>query len=107
MRDDKMSTTKRSRRDFLKGRLNDGGSDHIASVLVQAWPERIPAVEAELTQIPGVESHGSNGAGKLIITVESHSDGELLASINRIEAAKGVIAASLVYHHSEELGDEA
>ena len=105
MRDDKLSTVKQSRRDFLTGGLprRDG---HIASVLVQAWPERIPLVEAELTGLPGVESHGSNGAGKLIITVETESDAELVDRINRIETAEGVIAVSLVYHHSEEMGDE-
>ena len=105
MRDEKMSTIRRSRRDFLTGR-SDERDAHIASVLVQAWPDRIPEVEADLTRLPGVESHGSNGAGKLIITVETRSDAELLARINRIETAEGVIAVSLVYHHAEEMGDE-
>ena len=105
MRDGKLSTVKQSRRDFLTGgsRRRDA---HIASVLVQAWPERIPQVEAELTHLPGVESHGSNGAGKLIVTVETGSDAELVDRMNRIETAEGVIAVSLVYHHSEEMGDE-
>ena len=43
---------------------------HISSLLVQARPERLPQVEAELTRLAGVESHGSNGAGKLILTKE-------------------------------------
>jgi len=106
MRDDKRSTVRRSRRDFLTGGPPKQ-SEHIASVVVQAWPERLTRVEAELTRLPGVESHGSNGAGKLIITVETRSDAELLDRINRIETADGVIAASLVYHHAEELGDES
>ena len=106
MRDDKMSTIQRSRRDFLTARSGKQ-DEHIASVLVQAWPERLPAVEAELTRLPGVESHGSNGAGKLIITVETRSDAELLDRIDRIGAAEGVITASLVYHHAEEMGDES
>jgi len=106
MRDNKMSTVRRSRRDFLTGAPHKQ-SEHIASVLVQAWPERLTRVEAELTRLPGVESHGSNGAGKLIITVETRSDGELLDKINRIETADGVIAVSLVYHHAEEIVDES
>jgi len=106
MRDDQMSTTLRSRRDFLTG-SSDKHDGHIASVLVQAWPERLPLVESELTRLSGVESHGSNGAGKLIITVETRSDAELLDTINRIETAEGVIAVSLVYHHAEEMGDES
>ena len=106
MRDDKPSTVKQSRREFLTGGF-DRREGHIASVLVQAWPETIPLVEAELTRLAGVESHGSNGSGKLIMTVETRTDAELLDRINRIEAADGVIAATLVYHHAEEMGDES
>ena len=105
MRDDKMTTVERSRREFLTG-THQRRDAHIASILVQAWPERLADVEAALTRLAGVESHGSNGAGKLIITVETRSDAELLDRINRIEVADGVIAASLVYHHAEEMGDE-
>ena len=106
MRDDKMTTVERSRREFLTG-AHRKRDEHIASVLVQAWPERLSEVESELTLLPGVESHGSNGAGKLIITVETRSDAELMDRINRIGAADGVIAASLVYHHAEEMADDS
>ena len=106
MRDDKASSINRSRRNFLRGRSGER-QDHIASILVQGWPERLPQLEAELTRMPGVESHGSNGAGKLILTVETGSDAELIATINRIETSQGVIAASLIYHHAEEMGDDS
>ena len=105
MRDDEATELRRSRRDFLTVRSSKR-SDHIASILVQGWPEKLPLVEAELTRMAGVESHGSNGAGKLILTVETGSDAELIATINRIETSEGVIAASLIYHHAEEMGDD-
>lgn len=95
----------RTRREFIGGRA-ETPDEHIASILVQARPERLPAVEAALTRLPGVESHGSNGAGKLILTVETRSDAELMERITRIETAEGVVAASLVYHQVEEPGDE-
>lgn len=106
MRDDKTTELRRSRRDFITGRSSKR-SDHIASILVQGWPEKLPLVEAELTRMAGVESHGSNGAGKLILTVETGSDAELIARINRIETSEGVISASLIYHHAEEMGDDS
>lgn len=106
MRDDKAAETRRSRRDFLTGR-SDRAPVHIASILVQGWPEKLPLVEAKLTGMPGVESHGSNGAGKLILTVETRSDAKLIATIDRIETSEGVIAASLIYHHAEEMGDDS
>ena len=99
-------TILRTRRDLLKARAATS-EVHIASILVQAWPEKLPRVEDDLTRLPGVESHGSAGAGKLVLTIETRSDAELVDRINRIAAADGVIAASLVYHHIEETGDDA
>ena len=96
----------RTRRDLLKAR--GATSDvHIASILVQAWPEKLPGVEADLTRLPGVESHGSAGPGKLVLTIETRSDAELVGRISEIETADGVIAASLVYHQAQETGDDA
>ena len=95
----------RTRREFIRGRAEES-DEHIASILVQARPEALEAVEAALTRLPGVESHGSNGAGKLILTVETRSDAELMERITRIETAEGVVAASLVYHQVEEMGDD-
>lgn len=95
----------RTRREFIGGRAKTP-DEHLASILVQARPEILPAVEAALTRLPGVESHGSSGAGKLILTVETQNDAELMDRIRRIETAEGVIAASLVYHHIGEMGDE-
>ena len=95
----------RTRREFIAGRA-DKQDEHLASILVHARPEILPDLEAALTRLPGVESHGSNSAGKLILTVETRSDAELMERITRIETADGVVAASLVFHHVEELGDE-
>ena len=105
MRNSKAAGRQTSRREFITGRVRRP-QRHISSLLVQARPERLPQVEAELTRLAGVESHGSNGAGKLILTLETDSDGELVQSINRIESTEDVIAASLVYHHAGEPGDD-
>jgi len=104
MQKDKMSVISRTRRDILKGRMSDN-SHHIASVLVQGWPDKIPQIENELTALPGVESHGTNGSGKLILTLEAEDDAGLVSIMNRIETAQGVVTASLVYHHTEEMDD--
>ncbi len=105
MLEGKQSIISRSRREFIKGRVGKRNY-HIASVLVQAWPEKLAAVESELTHLAGVESHGSNGTGKLIVTVETADDAGLVDTMRRIEMADGVIVASLVYHHMEETGDD-
>ena len=91
MLEGKQSIISRSRRAFIRGR-----TPHVASLLVQAWPDGIVATEAALNAIPGVESHGAAGPGKLIVTIDVDDD------TGRIEAAKGVITVSLVYHQMDE-----
>lgn len=80
---------------------------NICGVLVQARPERQKAVEASLAVMPGVEIHEKAADGRLIITVEDTDQAwasETLANVHKI---KGVIAASLVYHHRDtEPGSE-
>ena len=104
MDEGKKFRTAPTRRDFLKGRIANRNF-HIASILVQAWPEKLTAIEARLTQLSGVESHGSNEAGKLILTVETDDDSNLVDTMHSIEAVDGVIVASLVYHQVEAADD--
>lgn len=101
----KQTTITRSRRDFIRGRV---GRDfrHIASLLVQAWPDRIGETETALVEIPGVESHGPAGTGKLIVTIDVADDQGLVEAVSRIEATEGVITASLVYHQMDEDGED-
>lgn len=99
MLEGKQSIISRSRRNFLRGRI---GPAHIASLLVQAWPDGLDETERALNAIPGVETHGRAGPGKLIVTVDVDDDAGLVDAVARIEAAKGVIVASLVYHQTDE-----
>ncbi len=104
MREDKMSVISRTRRDILKGSLTSK-NHHIASVLVQGWPDKISAIESKLIRLAGVESHGSNGSGKLILTLEAENDAGLVETMDRIQVTEGVVNVSLVYHHMEEMDD--
>ena len=104
MREDKMSVISRTRRDILKGSLTSK-NHHIASVLVQGWPDKMPIIEAELTALSGVESHGSNQNGKLILTLEAENDAGLVETMDHIQMTQGVVNVSLVYHHMEEMDD--
>ena len=104
MLEGKQSIIARSRRDFIKGQIGRE-TTHIASLLVQAWPEQLDEVEGFLIGLPGVESHGPAGTGKLIVTVETSNDGGLVDAVNRIQATEGVITVSLVYHHMDQEAD--
>lgn len=94
-----------TRRDFLI-RREAALEGHIASVLVHARPGQVDRLAARLDRLPGVESHDSNGAGKLIVTIEVADDAQLIERMTRIQTEDGVIAASLVYHHVGDVDDE-
>jgi len=90
-------TTRPSRRDLMTGRF-DRASLHVASLLVQAWPERIAGLIPVLNGIAGVEVHDNDERGRVIVTVEAANDAGLIGAITNIERTDGVINASLVYH---------
>lgn len=97
----KQSVISRARRDFLKGRVGQR-TYHIASLLVQAHPDRMAEVRDALVRIPGVEDHGLASPAKLIVTLEVGDDDALVEAVGRVEATAGVITASLVYHQMDD-----
>jgi nitrate reductase NapD len=51
--------------------------------------------------LEGVDIHGGVEQGKLVVTLETQSEGEIVERLNRIQALEGVLAANLVFHHVE------
>jgi nitrate reductase NapD len=84
----------------------EGDSFHVASLLVQARPHKIPALIPLLEAIAGVEVHHGDSRGRMILTVEAADDSALIGAIGRIERTYGVITASLVYHQVEDADHE-
>lgn len=75
----------------------------IASLLVRAQPEHVPALEQSLPNIPGVEVHRSDiTSGTLILTVEDGEGYAVSESIVAVNLAQHVMAATLVYEHNDE-----
>ena len=70
----------------------------IASILVQARPERLAQVEAVICALRGCEIHGRDPKGKLVVVVDSRSDGAIGDTLNRISMTDGVLSAALVFH---------
>lgn len=74
---------------------------HISSAIIHARPEaaaelcrRIPAL------MPGLEVPAAEG-GKLVVTLETDSESEIVDRLNAISLMDGVLSVSLVYHHFE------
>jgi len=73
----------------------------VCSLVVRARPGQLPAVRRRLTSIRGVEVHACSDTGKLIVTVDLPTSGELSDAVARLGDLEGVLGASMVYHYCE------
>ena len=78
---------------------------NISGVLVRAWPEHIDSVSRILEGFDGVEVHGNNTDGRMVVTVEQSGAGELSELLARMHDVPGVLSASMIYHQFEDLND--
>ena len=86
-----MAESKLNRRALITGRVL--GTDRvvappgceIASIIVQARPERLDQLEAAITALAGCEIHGRDPRGKLIVVTEAPDSGSLGTLLNTIK----------------------
>ena len=78
---------------------------NISGLIVYAQPAAFQALRARLAEIPGVEVHATTAEGRMVVTVERPTDGEMTGVFDRIGALDGVAATALVYHHDEPIDD--
>lgn len=92
------------RRSLITGRLLNpdrvvappGGE--IASILVQARPERLADVATAIVALAGCEIFGRDPKGKLVVVVDAPDAGTLGSTLNTIALLPDVYSASLVFH---------
>lgn len=75
---------------------------NISGVLVRAYPEHVQDISMVLTQIEGVEVHGSNDDGRMVVTVEQDDTKELSNLIASMNDVPGVLSTSMIYHQFED-----
>jgi len=80
---------------------------NISGVIVHSRPEKISGVRERLAALPGVEIHAVDNDGRMVVTVEEANDRRMADTVNSLQDLDGVIAASMVYHHIEDLEDES
>ena len=79
---------------------------NISGVVVHSKPENANAVQQQLAEMPGVEVHAVGDDGRMVVTVEDASDRQMADTVTGLQTMEGVIAASMVYHHFEDLEDQ-
>lgn len=76
---------------------------HISSLVVHSQPDRIQAIIESIGSLEGAEVHGGADSGKLIVTLETETESQVVERINVIQLLEGVLAATLVFHHFESV----
>ena len=74
---------------------------HIASLLVQALPDQQGSIEAGIQELAGAEVAHGDGQGRLIVTVETSSEANIVQTLTDIQLLPGVVSAPLVYHQTD------
>ena len=82
------------------------GECHISSLIVHSRPDRVSFVMERLNSIEGAEIHGGADTGKLIVTLETETESQVVDRINAIQLLDGVLAATLVFHHFESVQEQ-
>ncbi|PJK28550.1 chaperone NapD [Minwuia thermotolerans] len=73
-------------------------SVHIASLVVQCRPEKLGQVQTAIAAEPGTEIHAADPAGKLVVVVETATEGAITDLSFRLGHTDGVLSCNLVYH---------
>lgn len=79
---------------------------HIASVVVQALPRLLDEVAAAVGRMPAAQLHGRAETGKLVVTLDGASAGEIVDQIGELQRLAGVVNVALVYQHIDTLDPE-
>lgn len=73
---------------------------HISSIVVTADPGRLDTVEPAIAAFPVAEVALADPSGKLIVTLESPDEAQMVDALTQIQLLPGVVSAALVYHQT-------
>lgn len=71
---------------------------HIASLIVHVQPAEQEQLKTWLLSHSGVEIHGENDQGKLVVVMETYDHQNILDLIDTVPGQEGALNAALVYH---------
>jgi len=74
---------------------------HVAGLVVHAYPEAAERIADAITRREGAQVHVRSPDGRLVVTLEAEGGDAIAAAVMDIQRIDGVLAASLVYQHSE------
>jgi nitrate reductase NapD len=78
----------------------------VCGVMVFIRPENRKAVEAKMLEIEGLEIHGANDEGKLVVTIETDSYKKTGDAVTQLQRRDNILSLSMIYQHAESVDDE-
>ncbi len=101
-----MSAALPSRRELFTGRpLTPATAEtHVSSLVIHIRLENVARARDALAAMPGLEIH-AEASGKLVITLETSSEADIVTRMNEISMYEGVMSVALVFHHFEPAAD--
>ena len=70
---------------------------NISGVLVKAYPENLVTIEKTLATMAGIEVHGNNEDGRIVITIEQDNASSITEILVEIQDVPGVLSAAMIY----------
>ncbi len=95
----------KSDENYLKVNMSEKNVISVCGVMVFALPEKRTEVEARMLEISGLEIHGANDDGKLVVTIETPSYKETGDAVTRLQKLEGILSIAMIYQHAEALDD--
>ena len=78
---------------------------HISSLIVHGRPGGIASIESAIGDLEGAEIHGISDKGKLVVTLETGNEAEMITRIDAINRIEGVLSVALVFHQVDDPTD--
>ncbi|MBT3139699.1 MULTISPECIES: chaperone NapD [Roseobacteraceae] len=73
---------------------------HISSLLLRADPNKLATVCRQIESLPGGAVALTDPNGKIIVTLETGCEKEIVDHMNTLSLIDGVVSAALVYHET-------
>ncbi|NRB19047.1 MAG: chaperone NapD [Rhodobacteraceae bacterium] len=74
---------------------------HISSLLLRADPQKLEQILADIAKIELAEVAMTDPSGKIIITLETGNQSQIIEAMTQLQLLDGVVNASLVYHQTD------
>ena len=75
---------------------------NISSIVVHTRQQNAAVLQGELASLSGVDVHGGNEDGRIVITIEDTPDNSPADTLMNVQNMRGVLSASLIYNYCDD-----